>query len=356
MSKTLVTIERVNEVSAHPNADRLEMIQVLGYRVAVGKGDFIVGDLVVYFPPDILIPERIADVLNVTKYLKHAILPGDTEKSQCRVAATRLRGVPSHGFCVSVVDDWAADSVLGPLEPGRDVTHLYNAHKYEPPVRLGAGDAEKEVSAFHRYTNIENIQRYPNAFKETDDIIITEKLHGTNCRLGLIKENDEFVFCAGSHNVRRKMGGLYWEFMTEKVMNLLSFLVDEQHSVIVFGEIFGAGVQDLDYGRSERAFRVFDISVNGEYMSYWEMVTTCDQFGLLCVPQLHAGVFSPEIVEEHTYGPTTFAGVKSKFKDREGCVVRPRLEAYSDVLGKRLILKSVSADYRDRKNAKDIGE
>ena len=49
-------------------------------------------------------------------------------------------------------------------------------------------------------------------------------------------------------------------------------------------------------------------------------------------------------------------GIKSKFKGREGIVITPVVEAYSEVLRGRMILKSKSADYLDRKNAQDNGE
>jgi hypothetical protein len=43
-----------------------------------------------------------------------------------------------------------------------------------------------------------------------------------------------------------------------------------------------------------------------------------------------------------------------KFKGREGVVVTPVKEQFSPVLGDRLILKSVSVDYLNRKGAKEI--
>ena len=373
MSQTIISVERVNEVKPHPNADRLDVIQVLGYQVVTGKDNFKVGDLVAYFPPDILLPPAQAKALGVAGYLKHAIFPGDAAKTTCRVGAARLRGVPSHGFCAPAGHHAMFESSLAvgseitvtEMEIGTDVTDLYGAHKYVAPVRVGAGDAAADLPAFHKYTSIENIQRYSAAFTEGQPVVITEKIHGTNCRLGLVRDNSgEFTFCAGSHKVRRKEGsGLYWEFMDENMMNMLSFLSDADdctgppcHDVVVFGEIFGPGIQDMQYGRTGHDFRVFDISIDGQYMSYWDMVTTCDAHGLLTVPLLSAGDFSLELVDAHTYGPSTFDGITAKFKDREGCVIRPTIEAHSDILGGRLLLKSVSADYLDRKGATDVGE
>lgn len=356
MSQTIISIERVNDVKPHPNADRLDVIQVLGYQIVTGKDNFEVGDLVAYFPPDILLPPDQAKALGVAAYLKHSIFPGDTVKTPCRVGAARLRGTPSHGFCASI------DSI----GIGSDITDWYGAHKYVAPVRQGAGDAAYDLPAFHKYTNIENIQRYPTAFSDGQQIVITEKIHGTNCRLGLVRDNSrEFIFCAGSHKVRRQEGqSLYWEFMGDNMMNMLSFLSDSYdregesccHNVIVFGEIFGPGIQDMHYGRPGHDFRIFDISIDGQYMNYWDMVSVCNAHELLVVPSLSLGLFSLELVEAQTYGPSVFNDITGKFKDREGCVVRPVVESYSDILGGRLVLKSVSADYLDRKGATDVEE
>lgn len=338
MSDTRITIERVNEVEHHPDADRLDIIQVLGYKVICGRGQFKAGDAVVYFPPDILIPEKVSRELGVQKYLKHAVYPGDEIKTQCRVAAARLRGVPSHGFVIALTD----------TSPGfgHDVTDTFEGSKYEPPKRENAGNVENEDSRFHRYTSIENFQRFPNLLEPGEEVVITEKIHGTNCRMGKI--GGEYM--AGSHKVQRKSGeGLYWQFF-DAVKPLLDTV---GNNVIIFGEIFGPGVQDLDYGLSVKSFQAFDIMVDGKYMDYPLFKSLCENHNVKTVPELYKGPFDMEIVEKCTYGRTTFKGVKAKFKDREGCVVRPLLERNATRFG-RVILKSVSADYRNRKGAIDV--
>jgi RNA ligase (TIGR02306 family) len=346
MSITKVTVERINEVEVHPNADRLDIVQCLGFKVVCGHDQFKVGDAAIFFPPDMLISPQAAQELGVTKYLKSATYPGDIYKTQCRVGACRLRGVPSHGF------------IIGPVDPvdayGTDLTKVYGGYKYEPPVRSGGGDALREATLFHQYTNISNIQRYPNAIPDGTIVRVTEKLHGTSGRIGKIREEDEWEFMAGSHKVRRKQGtGLYWEPFP-LLEEMIDALCGDAHDVIVFGEIFGEGVQDLTYGIDGKAFSVFDISIDGRYLDWEEVKEACNRHNVPLVPLLYVGPFDREIVEELTYGPTTFEDVRCSFKDREGVVVTPLQETYSKHLNGRMILKSVSADYRDRKNATDI--
>ncbi len=347
MSVTKISTERINEVEHHPNATRLDVVQVLGFKVVCGRDQFKVGDTAIFFPPDMLISPQAAKDLMVTKYLKSATYPGDYRKTQCRVSSCRLRGIPSHGF------------IIGPVESdgayGVDMTKVYGGYKYEPPVRSGGGDALRETTIFHKYTDIENIQRHLDAIPPGTNVRITEKIHGTQGRIGKCREEDEWEYMAGSHNVRRKQGtGLYWQPFP-LVKDLLDELCANTHDVIIFGEIFGQGVQDMTYGVDGKAFRVFDISVDGKYLDWEDVQEACHYFNVPTVPLLYVGPYDRwNIVEPLTYGPTTFDNVKCSFKDREGCVITPLKEMYSPELNGRAILKSVSADYRNRKNPTDI--
>jgi RNA ligase (TIGR02306 family) len=178
-----------------------------------------------------------------------------------------------------------------------------------------------------------------------------------------LRDNDgEFKWMAGSHNTRKKQpaegerGSLYWlPLEDKKLRDMIECLHIGDHDVIVFGEIYGAGIQDLDYG-VKRGYRVFDISIDGKYLPWHLLKAECECFGVETVPLLYFGPFSQEVVKEHTYGKTTLADpsdIQSKFKDREGCVITAADETYYAPTGGRMIVKSVSADYLDRKGAQD---
>jgi hypothetical protein len=175
MAETFVEVVQIGDVSPHPNADRLEVATVGGYSVVVGKGAFSAGDVAAYFPPNILLPSSLADDLSVTKYLKHAEFNQGEGSSQCRVAGCRLRGQPSFGFLASI-DNLGVKRES--LAVGQDISELIGAKKYEPPVRITTSDAESDNEHFHRYSEIENIQRHPNGIPEGTPVRITEKIHG----------------------------------------------------------------------------------------------------------------------------------------------------------------------------------
>ena len=105
MSDTPIEMVRVTAVEQHPHADRLEVVKVLATQFVAQKGNLKVGDLVAYFPPDMLIPKDVAEKLGVVGYLKHAVYPGDIQATKCRIGAIRLRGVASFGFGLSLAED-----------------------------------------------------------------------------------------------------------------------------------------------------------------------------------------------------------------------------------------------------------
>lgn len=366
MSTIHVTIERIDSLEPHPNADRLEIAKLLGTQTVVPKGVFAVGDCVVFFPPDICLPPAVSAGLGVQKYLKHSLY--QDEKVQCRVAATRLRGIPSYGFIIK------APEVLSDRATGTAVDEVWAAWKYEPPQRPSMqGDVEADPPNFPRYTDIQHYYCNTHAFPAGLPVRVTEKIHGTNCRFGLIKMGDHHEYLGGSHrHARKKVDAngrysVYWEPLNVPgVEALLKHLAsggngaEYVNDAILFGELFGPGIQDMTYGvpQGRVGFRVFDIMVNGRYLDWPDLHAVCAQHGVQVVPTLYVGPFDPARVQEWTNGPTLVVDAnknKSKFKGREGCVIAACKEDYDDILG-RVIAKSVSADYLDRKGAQDNGD
>lgn len=365
MSKLIVEVCAVEEIAPHPNADRIERVRIKNWWCIAGKDSLKVGDKVVYVPPDAVLPNELAERWGIAKYCSSlAKLPNGDVPPGLRVRACRFRGVPSCGT-IQPLDDpsW---------EVGKDVCEHYGITKYEPPVKSHDGDAACDVPAFHKYTDIENIGNYPGVFQDGEMVFVTEKLHGTNCRVGLVFSNvdnpdgqPEWTLMAGSHSVRRKkvdakgkMSRYWLPLENENIKQLLAcaegFTSPASSAVIVFGEIFGPGVQDMTYGLNEPSFRVFDISVDGRYLDFSVVQSLCRQHGVETVPVLYLGPFSQAKMDELVDGPTTISDssqIKEPFKGREGIVIKPVQEAYDHSrLGGRKILKQISIDYHERKN------
>lgn len=366
-SSLVIEICNIDALEPHPNADRLAIATIKGWKTCVGydpetkTADFKPGDSAVYFPPDSILPPELAEKLNVVNYC--STLPKNydgTTPPGYRVKAARLRGFASYGF-VSRLESVGLDQT----QNGTDVAEFLGVTKYVPPVKVSAGDAEPDHPAFHKYSSIENIGNFPTLIPEGEPVVVTEKIHGSNNRVGLVRNGNEWEFMCGSHQIRRKEfnanGGrsMYWTGLTAEVKALLRFLQSEwnaSQSVIVFGEMFGPGVQDLHYGQSTHVFRVFDIAVDGKYVDATILREICLNWKIEAVPLLYEGPFSTDIIRQLTDGPTLVAEIpedKKKFNGREGVVVKTATEQISPLTNGRMILKSISVDYLARKGGTD---
>lgn len=63
--RALAHVEKVVNVYGIEKADKVEMVQIMDYHVVAGKGDYKVGDLVVYVEVDSILPDGLPDALAV---------------------------------------------------------------------------------------------------------------------------------------------------------------------------------------------------------------------------------------------------------------------------------------------------
>ena len=311
IQEEIVVVVAVESVETHPNADRLDIIGVLGTQFINSRGDFEVGDSCIYFPPDTVVdPTRIPK--EIVPYLKKGN----------RVGAIRLRGAASFGFGIKTQ-----------TKVGTNLTNAFGAIHWQPPEYHGPGSLDKP--GIFVYTNIQHYYKHRGVFRGRD-VVITEKIHGMSGRVGVC-QGEYFV---GSHRRLRSedsVFGISLPIVKECLEdnNAMGF------NLTLYGEIFGKGIQFLDYGVS-RGFKVFDAMLNGKYMDWPELAAMCKRYDIPVVPVLYEGRFYNELIEEYTDG-SSFAP-STTHNIREGIVIKTLEEARGGRLG-RMIVKSVSADY-----------
>jgi len=340
MSSVIADVVAIEAVDPHPNADRLCLARIKGWQAVIrrredGSPEFAPGEKVVFIPPDSTLPREMAERLGVVSYLSERTnVEGDRELVVRRV---RLRGEPSFGLVVRPDDPgWPV---------GTDVREHYGIGKFRPPVRFSAGDAEPNHPLFQRYTDIENLRNFPDVFAPGEEVVVSEKIHGTNARIGWV----EGALLAGSHGLQRKRPepgematNTYWFPATlEPVRSLLDDLRQQAPVVILYGEIYGSRVQSLHYGRRDGlGFAAFDVLVGEHFLGYDDFAALCAHHGVETVPLLDRGPFSLDWIAALSRGQTTLPGQHI----REGVVVRPAVERFDPRVG-RAVLKYLSDDY-----------
>lgn len=339
MSSIVVSVAVIEELTPHVNSDNLELAKILGWQIVVRKQEYKVGDKIVYAPPDSVLPSELAERLNVVNYL-----------SKGRVRAIRLRGEPSFGLTIPPDEDWPV---------GENVAEYYGILKYEPPVRMTGNDGEPEHPLFIRYTDIENLRTFPDVLVPGEPLVISEKIDGTNCRVGLI---DGQVICGSMRVQRRKPTdedrklSLYWYAYTHVsgVKELLHALGNIYRQVILFGEVYGPGVNSFTYGvaQGKVEFRLFDIFCDGRYLDWESASDMCKQYGVTTAPILATLPYDLNAIKQLSAGNTTIGGASHI---REGVVVRPVHERTHPKTG-RVILKYVSDEYLVKKSAGKVAD
>jgi len=402
-SDCIVPVVEISKIRVHPNADMLSIAEVLGYQVVNGlvedrqgeidrhfiahvrddrgrripaNGDYDhlseeiqqmsdsveavrysfrykEGDKVAYFPADTVLTDEWAAKFEVTHLLK----------TGNRVGRARLRGEASFGLCVELPEgvDW---------ELGQNVADYYGATKWGPPAdKVSAADAAPYDSAidpfFVTYTDIQNGLLLYEKFQEGEEVVATEKIHGKNCRIGIVNG----TFCVGSHTYRKAdpfpdnndetdealkpyKGLLFWDAAIDPgVRKFLHhwYEIKGVNTVIIYGEVYGQGVQSLHYGcNKKKGFRAFDIYVEGDYLDFHGFADACDLYGIERAPVLYQGPFDLAKIQEVSIGPSTLPGAKNI---REGVVVRTAKERRDPALG-RVVLKFISPEYDLSKHKK----
>jgi RNA ligase (TIGR02306 family) len=326
------TVFTIDKVYPHPDADKLEIVHALGWQVVCGKGLRHPGQKCVYIQPESLVPDEWANKWEVKPYLKGPL--------NNRVGQVRLRGQPSFGFIVEDDQNW---------QDGDNVASYYGITKYEPPIRTSCGDAERDHTLFRKYTDVENMRNFPDLFQQGEEVVATEKAHGTNSRCGKI----DGELMAGSMELRRKKPAdeedykknTYWfPLSIPNVRKMIDYLSLTSNQVIVYGEVYGPSIQPgyaYDVLQGHIGFKVFDILVDSNFLNHDEVLSACIPFGVEMVPELYRGPFSIDAIKKVADGPSQI-GCGSPF--REGVVVRPVIERFHPVIG-RLILKYVGSEY-----------
>jgi RNA ligase (TIGR02306 family) len=319
-------VGKVTEVKAIEGADNIELAVVGGWNTITKKGEYKVGDLTVIATTDAVIPVELSDGMGITNYLR---------KGQ-RVRTVKLRGVYSECLILNV-------SIPSKKQvEGADCMEALGIFKYEPPVRqvqLSSGRKIKykdnpNFGVYYKFPNLKNVS---GMFTEEDNVQITRKLHGTNARYGIVKKRKlsmwdrikkflhvadelvEYEYVYGSHNVEKGSDsqGFYstdvWRTIAEKydIKNKLreqAMLYLREGTlgsgVIIYGEIYGAGIQkNYDYGLKDIEFAGFDLVINGKYE---DVFYTQHMFGsyfmdLPHVPILYTGPWSQEVQDKFVF-------------------------------------------------------
>lgn len=322
MSEFRVEVVEIGEIEKHPNADTLSKTMVLGgYPVLFKTGQFRPGDKAVYVSVDALVP------LGREEF---KFLDDGCGKSRMRVRAKKLRGIFSMGLLIPAPAG---------VEVGTSLIDEFGVEKYLPASErevLG-GDAESPPLAGIPHYDLESIRKCRSFFRHGEEVVVTEKLHGTNARF--VYHNGR-LYCSSRKFFRKFREDSAWWRIAKKYE--LEHKLSGRPDFVFFGEVFGKGIQDLSYGTDSPIFNVFDIwdSADKRWLNWEEVKSMCAALKLETVPVLTTGPYDEEKIFALAEGKSSMAN-----HVREGVVVRAPIERFDHEHQTRSVLKLVGQGY-----------
>ena len=363
MSEFRVPVTKITDFLAIPNADKIELAKVFDFNVVVRKGQYKVGDTVIYAPIDSILPNE----------LEYKIFGPDSKVklNKGRIRQIRLRGAVSQGMLID-----PSDTSLKNLTEGDDVSEKLGIIKYEPEAPSYQSNLPRvrkernkfyENPYFHQYGGLVNIKFYPEMFPEGSDVVYQEKLHGSNFRCGFLPQTPKGIwqkilkyfnkfpeqqFCFGSNTVQRQHSSkkntstYYGEDIYAQMVKKYNLENILPANTILYGEVYGPGIQkNYDYGLTELEIVVFDIKVladdkkSNQWLNVDQVKEFCKQRGLPIVPELYRGPHSKELLQQHSKGASKIGTQPI----REGVVIRDPKET-TCYAGKKMF-KLLNEDY-----------
>ena len=313
MERKLASVRIIKEIRPIKGADLIELAIIDGWQCVTKKGEFVAGDLGIYFEIDSFLPiEPEFEFLEKSSKRKMGELVG------LRLKTIKLRGELSQGLVLpyKAVERFFIDNDNGQtFELGADVTDTLGVVKYDPPIPAElSGETKGNFPSFIKKTDQERIQnvfdiyspeflannnediieqlklqgdKYIDRIKELEneprivnpirklEFEETLKLDGTSCTFYIgnvekldIKRTDDMDIINGiyfghcSRNLESKeRDNTPWKIAYDLDIKtgMHKFAVDTGRNVALQGELMGPGIQKNREKLQKTDFYLFDI-------------------------------------------------------------------------------------------------
>lgn len=203
--RKLATIQRISAVRPIEGADKIEVVDVLGWSVVVKKGEFKAGDFCVYFEIDSWL-----DASNPAFTTFEERFTNWGTKRGMRLKTIKLRKQISQGLVLRTAD--FPELKQQPCTEGQDVTEILGIEKWEPAEEAQSNGPNKTAGAgkfpsFLRKTDQERVQNYMNELgKHSDETFeVTIKLDGSSMTVYHVGKNSPHFAHIEEDVLKRKL-------------------------------------------------------------------------------------------------------------------------------------------------------
>jgi len=318
-TRKLASIQKIINIRNIPNADRLQIANVLGWQVVIPKDQYKENETIIMIEIDSFLPIHPAFEFMRKQYYRK--FENGTEGF--RVRTTRLRGQLSQGLVMPL-------TLLptGEYDVGQDVTDPLRIFKYEPPVpKCIQGLAKGNFPAFIVKTDETRVQLLQEVLNRNVGLecYVTEKIDGSSATYYI--KDDVYGVCSRNLDLKIDENPTNAFIMFGKENKIEEKLRALNKNIAIQGEIYGVGLNDnplqLNYS-SVAFFNVFDID-RCRYYDFEEFRVLIESLGLQTVPVLDTHFKLINSIDELVKIATRKSVINS-VRWAEGIVIRPLKE------------------------------
>lgn len=294
----LATIEIIEKILPHPNAERIELAVVLGYQCVVQKGIFSIGEKIVFIQPDTCLPEseKWPWALPYKKYVGS------------RVKAVEFRKEWSEGIIVKLNE---VSDLLGTIDTiGTEVSSHIGVIKFIAPDPFEAGAISSILPLFMKETNEDRFENIPELpYGELTDV--TLKIDGKSTTFYYDYLKDKFGVCGRSLEFDLNHDNPYSKQANVIKEKFVSFCKEKKLSLALRGELYGSNAskgKNNPHNNRPTGFACYNIfnitkrtyEYKGSELYY---IDVCRKLGIEMVPLIEENVIiTKELIERYSKG------------------------------------------------------
>jgi len=346
--RKLASIRRIDNIKPIENADKIEIAQVGGWNVVVKKGEFEKDGLAIYCEIDCLMPERPEFEFLRAKHF--------------RIRTMKMRGQISQGiiFPLSILGDKQND-----FKEDEDISEYLGITKYEPPISpqlMGMAKGNFPTYLIPK-TDEERIQNILNILIEMKDKLcyITQKETGTSFTAYHhivnnmeISEQEQYIgVCSRNLELKNEAFpgsdvNIYWKIAKQYDIEnkLKKFYSDTGRNIAIQGEITGNGIEKNPLGlpRNIHQLHLFNVYFIDEhrYANYEDFISVAKILEIPTVDVIYRGMFNFDLQQLLKMAEGKYPNTNN---EREGIVIRPIEETFSETLQGRMSFKVINNLY-----------
>lgn len=336
--RELATVQCIQNVLPVEGDDRFEWICVQGWRCAVKKGEFELGDACVYVEDGSFLPvSEEFEFLRDDCYRQSGLMG-----EGLRLKARMVGGQISQGLALPMT---VLPEPEGEYYLGEDVTDVLGVRKWEEEEEaVSDGTVLAEPPDEIPETDETSVQAHPGMifeFMRVHGYYITTKMDGI-C-VTMYRRNGHFGVCGKNFEYEDDDRCVMWKYVHDHGIRK-KIMKRGLNNIAIQGEFCGPGIRGNKMGLVEPEWYVFtvtDLDTNRR-LSLDEMREVCEMLDL-------SMVLVEEVKDSFGYESVDELLEKAKGKypsgmDKEGIVVRPVVPVYSKILEGLLSMKVLNND------------